>query len=111
MLTRTGVLALAALALGPAAARAAAPVSVPAPDPLFHPVAYAAGRVVWATATARGPIVVHQRLVSGGRATTLATIPRVHPSSRHVQVSLAANASGYVVAARDGRRIDTGECG
>jgi hypothetical protein len=47
---------------------------------------------------------------TGGAASVLATIPRAHPASDDVAVSLAATAGGYAIAARDGRLITTGEC-
>ncbi|HEY6890129.1 MAG TPA: hypothetical protein VI300_20165, partial [Solirubrobacter sp.] len=48
---------------------------------------------------------------AGGGTRVLATIRRVHPASGDVVVSLAATADGYVLTARDGRLITTGECG
>jgi hypothetical protein len=43
--------------------------------------------------------------------TVLATIPRVRSSANDVAVSLAATPGGWVLTARDGRLITTGECG
>jgi hypothetical protein len=91
-----------------AAPAQAASVRVPAyPDAL----AYGGGHVLWATHTPHGPVVVHQRLASGGPVTTLASLPRVHLASADLEVALAADASGYLVGARDGRSVSTGECG
>jgi hypothetical protein len=102
-------LALLALAALPAGASAFAPVSVPVPS--RGGVTYAAGRLLWTTHTAHGPIVVRQRPLAGGAASVLAAIPRAHPSSRAVELGLAANGSGYVVTARDLRSAVTDECG
>ena len=104
------LLVAACLLAAPAAAGASAPVSVPVPS-LPDALAYAPGHVLWATHTPHGPIVIHQAPATGGPASVLATIPRVHPSSEQLAVSLAANAGGYAVAARDARPIPTGECG
>src|SRR3954447_2642692 len=91
--------------VGAGVAGASAPVSVPVPaEP--DALAYAPGHVLWVTHALHGPLVVHQ-----APGTVLATIPRVHAASADVAVSLAATASGYVVTARDGRLITTGECG
>ena len=107
---RAIVILLAVAALGAAPAGAAPPVSVPVPaEP--DALAYAPGHVLWATHTLHGPVVVHQAPATGGPESVLATIPRVHPSSEEVLVTLAANAGGYAVAVRDARLIDTGECG
>jgi hypothetical protein len=106
----TLLLVAAFLLAVPAAAGASAPVSVPVPS-LPDALAYAPGHVLWATHTLHGPVVIHQAPATGGPESVLATIPRVHPSSEEVAVSLAANAGGYVVAARDARLIPTGECG
>ncbi len=107
---RAIVILLAVAALGATPAAAAPPVSVPVPaEP--DALAYAPGHVLWATHTLHGPIVVHQAPATGGPESVLATIPRVHPSSEEVLVTLAANAGGYAVAVRDARLIPTGECG
>ncbi len=91
--------------LGAAPALAAPPVSVPVPSEP-DALAYAPGHVLWVTHKGSGPLVVTQ-----APATVLATIPRVHPSSGDVAVSLAATAGGWVLSARDGKQINTGECG
>jgi hypothetical protein len=101
---RTLVLLLALLLAAPAVASAAPPVSVPVPSDA-DALAYAPGHVMWATHTLHGPVVVHQ--APGG---VLATIPRAHPASDDLAVSLAANAGGYAVAVRDSRLGSTDEC-
>jgi hypothetical protein len=106
----TVLLTVVSIAAAPASAGASPPVSVPVPSSP-DALAYAPSRVLWATHTPHGPIVVHQAPATGGPESVLATIPRVHPSSREVVVSLAANAGGYAVAVRDARLIATGECG
>src|SRR5262245_10339343 len=104
------LLVAACLLAAPAAAGASAPVSVPVPS-LPDALAYAPGHVLWATHTPHGPVVVHQAPATGGPESVLATIPRPHAASEELIVSLAANANGYVLAARDARLIPTGECG
>lgn len=106
----TLVLALAVLAICPACAWAFPPASIPVPDQP-DALAYASGRVLWVTHSARGPILVMEAPVTGGPARVLASVERVSPSSESLAISLAANAGGFLLAARDGREIDTGECG
>jgi len=110
---RTGIsllLAALCLAAAPALAGATPPVSVPVPaEP--DALAFAPGHVLWATHTLHGPVVLKQAPSMGGPATVLATIPRVHPATGDVAVTIAATAHGYMLTARDGRLITTGECG
>src|SRR3954451_1432993 len=97
---RLALIMFAALALPPSAS--AAPVSIPSPDEDAQ--AYAADRVVWAVNTyERDQIAIHMR-AAGGRDTQLGLVT-LKGSSRGtaVELSLAANASGYVAALRDSR--------
>jgi hypothetical protein len=98
------------LALMAPSAVALPPVNVPLPGQV-DAIAYSGGRVVWATHTRHGPIVVHQASIDGSPQTVLATVARARPSAQHVTVELAANETGYLLAARDGREVDTGPCG
>src|SRR4051794_26119628 len=101
---RLTILMLVGLWLTVAPAIAAPPVSVPVPaEP--DALAYAPGHVLWVTHTGNGPLVLTQA------GTGLATIPRVRSSANDVAVSLAATAGGWMLTARDGRLITTGECG
>jgi hypothetical protein len=98
------------LAAIPAVAGASPPASVRVPSEP-DALAYAPGHVLWVTHKFHGPLVVHHVPATGGPASVLVTIGRAHPASDNVAVSLAATANGYVIAARDGRLITTGECG
>jgi hypothetical protein len=110
--TRIGtalLVAVIACALAPAAATAAPPVNLPVPSDI-QDIAYGAGHVVWATSEGHGPILIHEEH-AGTPATVIATIQRAHPSSADIQTQVVANPTGYLLTARDGRSIDTGECG
>ena len=56
-------------------------------------------------------MLVNEAPATGGPPRVLASVERVNPSSESLSVTLAANDGGFLLAARDGRNIDTGECG
>ncbi len=100
---------VSALVLAPASATAAPAVNLPVPNDI-QDMAYGAGHVVWATSKGHGPVLIHEEH-AGAPTTVIATIQRAHPSSADLQTQVVANATGYLLTARDGRSVDTGECG
>ncbi|MDA0161721.1 hypothetical protein OM076_15715 [Solirubrobacter ginsenosidimutans] len=105
----TAVLAALAVALTPAATAAAKPVSV-AYDESFNAIAYTSGRVLVAEPDPFGApaIVVREKQLADAGDRVLLEIPY---SKGVPDVSLAANATGFLVALRDdaGDRVILGD--
>jgi hypothetical protein len=83
-----------------ALALAALAASVPVPD-YTDAIAYADGRVLYAEHAFPGkPLVLRERLLGGGPARVIATIPRAGDPREDMEVSLAPNATGYLITIR-----------
>ena len=68
--------------------------------PVYEPpkaIAISGENVLWAAPTQLGQVAVHEAPISGGRPRVVMQLPAANPRS----VSLAANASGFVVAVRE----------
>jgi len=83
-----------------ALALAALAASAPVPE-YTDAITYADGRVLYAEHAYPGkPLVVRESPLAGGPARLVASIPRAGDPREDLEVSLAANAGGYLIAIR-----------